>query len=82
MPQSPSANVEKNVFINCPFDDEYRPLLEPPLFTLVFLGFTPPNARLALSNGRSLFLLNFETFGATVLLHFIDRSFFPGVRPT
>src|SRR4030095_8370210 len=32
---------EKNVFINCPFDDEYRPLLDALLFVVVFLGFNP-----------------------------------------
>lgn len=31
----------KNVFVNCPFDDDYLPLLRPLLFTIVFLGFTP-----------------------------------------
>jgi len=29
------------VFINCPFDNEYRELLRPLLFTLCYLGFTP-----------------------------------------
>ena len=29
------------IFINCPFDDEYRGLLRPLLFTLCYLGFTP-----------------------------------------
>jgi len=32
---------EKNVFINCPFDSEYHPLLRPLLFTIVYLGFNP-----------------------------------------
>lgn len=32
---------EKNVFINCPFDPEYYPLLRPLLFTIVYLGFNP-----------------------------------------
>ncbi len=32
---------DKNVFINCPFDDEYLPLLRPLLFTVIYLGFTP-----------------------------------------
>jgi hypothetical protein len=29
------------VFINCPFDDEYRPMLEPVLFCLIYLEFEP-----------------------------------------
>jgi len=32
---------ERNVFINCPFDARYLPLLQPLLFTVVSLGFTP-----------------------------------------
>ncbi|SFD59662.1 hypothetical protein [Massilia yuzhufengensis] len=32
---------ETNVFVNCPFDDAYKPLLRPLLFTLLFLGLKP-----------------------------------------
>jgi hypothetical protein len=32
---------ERNVFINCPFDGEYRSLLDPLLFVIVSLGFNP-----------------------------------------
>lgn len=32
---------ESNVFINCPFDDEYYALLRPLLFTIVYLGYNP-----------------------------------------
>ncbi|WP_017326095.1 hypothetical protein [Synechococcus sp. PCC 7336] len=32
---------ERNVFVNCPFDDKFRPLLRPLLFTIYYLGFTP-----------------------------------------
>jgi hypothetical protein len=38
---SASERFEKNVFINCPFDEEYRPLLEPLLFTIVSFGYSP-----------------------------------------
>ncbi|NBC16252.1 MAG: hypothetical protein GVY18_02925 [Bacteroidetes bacterium] len=31
----------RNVFINCPFDEEYVPLLRPLLFTVIFLGYDP-----------------------------------------
>jgi hypothetical protein len=37
----PKSNFHRNVFVNCPFDDEYVPLLRPLLFTLLYLGFTP-----------------------------------------
>lgn len=31
----------RNVFVNCPFDSEYLPLLRPLLFTIIYLGFLP-----------------------------------------
>lgn len=38
---------QENVFINCPFDDDYLPLLRPLLFTVIYLGLTP---KIALDN--------------------------------
>jgi hypothetical protein len=35
------ASSESNVFINCPFDEEYKSLLRPLLFTVVHLGCVP-----------------------------------------
>jgi hypothetical protein len=32
---------ERNVFVNCPFDEDYKILLKPLLFTILFLGFKP-----------------------------------------
>jgi hypothetical protein len=37
----PESDFEKNVFINCPFDEEYVPLLRPMLFTVLMIGFEP-----------------------------------------
>lgn len=37
----PSRGFSKNVFINCPFDEEYLDLLRPLLFTILFLGYQP-----------------------------------------
>lgn len=34
-------SYENNVFINCPFDDDYRNLLNPLLFTVIHCGFSP-----------------------------------------
>jgi hypothetical protein len=31
----------KNVFINCPFDNKYFPLLKPLLFTIIYLDLVP-----------------------------------------
>jgi hypothetical protein len=41
---------ENNVFVNCPFDAEYKPLLDPLLFTIRYLGFQP---RIALERSES-----------------------------
>lgn len=35
------ANFQKGVFINCPFDTEYRQLLLSGIFTVKYLGFVP-----------------------------------------
>lgn len=35
------SSLERGVFINCPLDDGYLPLLRPLLFTVVSLGFEP-----------------------------------------
>ena len=40
-----------SVFINCPFDEEYKPLLRPILFTLLYVGLIP---RLASEKSDSL----------------------------
>lgn len=36
-----STNFEKNIFINCPFDDDYRQLLLGIIFTVLYFGFKP-----------------------------------------
>lgn len=43
---------EKNVFINCPFDEKYYPLLRPLLFTVIYLGFAPRITLESLDSGR------------------------------
>lgn len=34
-------SFEKNVFINCPFDKEFKKYLQPLIFTVSYLGFEP-----------------------------------------
>lgn len=34
-------SYNRNVFINCPYDNKYYSLLRPLLFTVIYLGFTP-----------------------------------------
>jgi hypothetical protein len=53
MPKSVDAEFENNVFINCPFDDEYRRLLRPLLFVVVFLDFNPKIALERSDSGES-----------------------------
>ena len=33
--------VDRDVFINCPFDDEYRPLFQALMFAVARCGFVP-----------------------------------------
>lgn len=35
------AGFDSNIFINCPFDEDYLHLLRPLLFTVVYLGYNP-----------------------------------------
>jgi hypothetical protein len=42
---------ETSVFVNCPFDEEYRPLLRPILFAIIDLGMTPRIALESLNSG-------------------------------
>jgi hypothetical protein len=39
------ANFENSVFINCPFDEEYDPILQAMLFCIVDLGLVPRLAK-------------------------------------
>ncbi len=43
---------EENVFVNCPFDAKYLPLLRPLLFTVIYLGLTPRIALEAIDSGE------------------------------
>lgn len=44
---------EHNVFINCPFDDDYLGLLRPMLFTVIFLGLQPRIALEGMDAGQA-----------------------------
>jgi hypothetical protein len=44
---------ETNVFVNCPFDDDYMPLLRPILFTIVRLGLSPRIALESMDSGST-----------------------------
>ena len=44
----------KNVFINCPFDEDYRPLLNVMLYTIIYLGYNPIISETTNSAGNRL----------------------------
>jgi hypothetical protein len=44
------GSFEKNIFINCPFDEAFESLLRPLLFTIVYLDLNP---RITLENSDS-----------------------------
>ena len=46
-------SFDRNVFVNCPFDENYRLLLRPLLFTIIYLNFTPRIALERLDSGEA-----------------------------
>jgi hypothetical protein len=49
----PEDQFERAVFVNCPFDQEYAPLLEAALFCIVYFGLTPRLANERLEAGEN-----------------------------
>lgn len=47
------VKFSKAVFVNCPFDDDYAPLLEAALFCIIYFGFTPRLANESLEAGEN-----------------------------
>lgn len=43
----------RSVFVNCPFDTDYLPLLRPLLFTIIYLRYTPRIASERSDSGES-----------------------------
>ncbi len=48
-------DFSNNVFINCPFDDDYISLLRPLLFTVLYLGYNPRIASERTDSGEARF---------------------------
>jgi hypothetical protein len=46
-------NFARNVFINCPFDRDYEPILQAMLFCIVYLNFTPLLATIRNDSGEN-----------------------------
>jgi hypothetical protein len=49
----PADQFDRTVFVNCPFDEDYAPLLEAALFCVVYFGFTPRLANERLEAGEN-----------------------------
>lgn len=47
------GDFDSQGFINCPFDEDYLPLLRPLLFTILYLGFAPRIASERLDSGEN-----------------------------
>ena len=41
----PSIEYEQSVFVNCPFDEDYKPFFEAIIFTIYDCGFIPRSSR-------------------------------------
>jgi len=50
---SAPMGFDRNVFVNCPFDDDYLPILRALLFTVTYLGFQPRIALESRDSGQS-----------------------------
>lgn len=72
---APPADYDRNIFINCPFDPRYTPILNAILFCIVFLEFNPRLATERIDSGETrigkiLELIEASRFG----IHDLSRS--------
>ena len=70
----PDDGFETTVFINCPFDDAYAPLLEAALFCVVYFGFLPRLANERVEAGENrLDKISEMIKGAKFSIHDLSR---------
>ncbi len=73
MPSRPPK--ARDVFINCPFDDEYRPLFNAAVFTAAACGFTPRCALEVDNAGQARFEKIIDLIGACPFgVHDLSRT--------
>ena len=65
---------ESNVFINCPFDNDYVPLLRPLLFTVLYLDLNPLISETKSSGQVRVDQIKKHIFNAKYSIHDISRS--------
>ncbi|MGQ0484409.1 MAG: hypothetical protein ACT4SY_03535 [Hyphomicrobiales bacterium] len=64
----------RNVFINCPFDDDYLSLLRPLLFSVIYLGLEPCIASADTNSARPRFQKIIELIGKSkYAIHDLSR---------
>ena len=64
---------EKNVFINCPFDNEYFPLLKSIFFTIIYLDLSPQISETANSGEVRLHRIKDLMMKSLYSIHDISR---------
>lgn len=74
-PKTPAPKYDESVFINCPFDDGYKPLFEAVVFAVLNCGYTPRCA-LELSNSGQVRIgkINDLIAGCRFGIHDISRT--------
>ena len=48
-----AVDFKKSVFVNCPFDKDYYPLMRALLFTILYIGYTPKITLASLDSGEA-----------------------------
>lgn len=67
-------SFEKNVFVNCPFDEDYNKLLKPLLFTILYCGYFPRIALERLDSGEVRLMKIIELIDASKFsIHDLSR---------
>lgn len=67
-------NFNKNIFVNCPFDDEYKPLLKSLLFTILYCDFNPRIALERFDSGEARFSKIKELIDSSIFsIHDLSR---------
>lgn len=75
MPVRKTEAYDENVFINCPFDDEYNPIFEAIVFTVIVCGFRPVCARQRLNSAEVRLEKLVELIGDSRLsIHDLSRT--------
>lgn len=47
------GDYQRSVFVNCPFDEDYQPLHNAIIFTIIYLGFEPQLASMVQDSGQT-----------------------------